>query len=148
KSGSETQPLSGPTPAIGRVRMSVDGAGQVFLSGVVASDDIRLMIERDARSTPGVTRVFSELRVADAGGGQPPPLPRAASPGNPQTPPPPPSPVLPTPPPPRSPTSSRSPTPPIPKDDQPDEPNLAGVEAKYDKFDDFTTIRLDLGEFS
>ena len=44
--------------------MTVDASGQVFLSGEVASEQDRQIIEEEARNTPGVTRVISELRVA------------------------------------------------------------------------------------
>ena len=39
-------------------------AGQVFLSGEVASEEDRRLIEDEARNTPGVSRVISDLRVA------------------------------------------------------------------------------------
>jgi hypothetical protein len=51
-------------------------AGQVFLSGVVASEEDRRIIEEEARNTPGVTCVFSELRVAPQSSKTPPPPPR------------------------------------------------------------------------
>jgi hypothetical protein len=56
--------------------LTVDVAGQVFLSGVVASEEDRRIIEEEARNTPGVTRVFSELRVEAGHSDTPPPPPQ------------------------------------------------------------------------
>ena len=50
-------------PAKGDIRLTVDAGGQVFLSGVVASEEDRRIIESEARNTPGVSRVYSELLV-------------------------------------------------------------------------------------
>ncbi len=67
-------------PIKGNLQLTVDMAGQVHLSGVVASELDKQVIEDEARNTPGVSQVFSELRVA-------------AQPTS-ETPPPPPQPVL------------------------------------------------------
>jgi hypothetical protein len=76
----ERQPLPrDAAPVRGNLQLTVDISGQVHLSGVVASELDRRIIEDEARNTPGVTQVVSELRVA-----------RQAS----ETPPPPPQPVL------------------------------------------------------
>ncbi len=50
-------------PPIGQVEIRVDPSGQVFLSGVVASEEVRREIEETARSVPGVTRVESQFQV-------------------------------------------------------------------------------------
>jgi hypothetical protein len=50
-------------PAIGQVQIRIDPLGQVFLSGVVASEEVRREIEETARSVPGVTRVESQFQV-------------------------------------------------------------------------------------
>ena len=55
-------------------------SGQVFLSGVVASEQDKQIIENEVRNTPGVSQVYSDLHVAT----QP----------TSETPPPPPQPVL------------------------------------------------------
>ena len=67
-------------PIKGNLQLTVDVAGQVHLSGVVASELDKQVIEDEARNTPGVSQVFSELRVRT----QP----------TSETPPPPPQPVL------------------------------------------------------
>jgi len=87
-SGAGTPRLIGPTPGMGRVRITVDETGQVFLAGVVVSEDDRRMIEKEAWSTPGVTCVFSELRVEPRT-----PIPRPGSLKTSPIPPEPPSPV-------------------------------------------------------
>jgi BON domain len=51
-------------PIKGNLQLTVDVAGQVHLSGVVASELDKQVIEDEARNTPGVSQVFSELRVA------------------------------------------------------------------------------------
>ena len=61
--GPRTQQWIGPTPRMGRVRVTVDETGRVSLTGVVASEEARQMIEKQARATPGVNAVFSELTV-------------------------------------------------------------------------------------
>jgi osmotically-inducible protein OsmY len=81
----EWDPLN-PPPAKGDVEITVDSAGQVFLRGVVASEEIGREIEQTARSVPGVTRVISQFSVkpkpADmAGRDEPPPLPQPVTPG-------------------------------------------------------------------
>ncbi len=63
-------------PIKGRIQLTVDMAGQVFLSGVVASEEDRRIIEEEARNTPGVTRVQSDLRVATRTTETPPPPPQ------------------------------------------------------------------------
>jgi hypothetical protein len=50
-------------PVKGHVEITVDAAGQVFLRGVVASEEVRREIEEEARSVPGVTRVESQFQV-------------------------------------------------------------------------------------
>ena len=69
-------------PIKGNLQLTVDMAGQVHLSGVVASELDKQVIEDEARNTPGVSQVFSELRVA------------AQTRQTSETPPPPPQPVL------------------------------------------------------
>ena len=76
---------SNPPPVKGDVEITVDSSGQVFLRGVVASEEAAREIEETARSVPGVTRVVSQLTVkprpADmAGRDEPPPLPQPALP--------------------------------------------------------------------
>ncbi|HKI19181.1 MAG TPA: BON domain-containing protein [Isosphaeraceae bacterium] len=83
RGGSEQAGVApaGAAPAIGKVEIRVDPLGQVFLSGVVASEEARREIEQTARSVPGVTRVESQFQVQPR---------RAES----ETPPPPPQPML------------------------------------------------------
>ena len=50
-------------PVKGHVEVTVDAAGQVFLRGVVASEEVGREIEEQARSVPGVTRVESQFQV-------------------------------------------------------------------------------------
>jgi len=50
-------------PAKGQVELTVDAAGQVFLRGVVASEEAAREIEEAARSVPGVSRVDNQLQV-------------------------------------------------------------------------------------
>ncbi len=97
-------------PVKGNLQLTVDMAGQVHLSGVVASELDKQIIEDEARNVPGVSQVFSELRVA----GQP----TATQPTS-ETPPPPPEPVLPPgvqdkPNPPRSEVLPQAPAPELP----------------------------------
>jgi hypothetical protein len=68
-------------PIKGNLQLTVDVSGQVHLSGVVASELDKQIIEDEARNTPGVSQVFSDLRVA--------------TPPTSEAPPPPPRPVLP-----------------------------------------------------
>ncbi|MGO9600777.1 MAG: BON domain-containing protein [Isosphaeraceae bacterium] len=63
-------------PAKGDIRLTVDAGGQVFLSGVVASEEDRRIIESEARNTPGVSRVYSELQVVPRNSETPPPPPQ------------------------------------------------------------------------
>jgi osmotically-inducible protein OsmY len=70
-------------PPKGDIEITVDAAGQVFLRGVVASEDVAREIEQTAWSVPGVSRVFTQLQVK----------PRHAGAGANQEPPPPPQPV-------------------------------------------------------
>jgi osmotically-inducible protein OsmY len=67
-----------PAPPIGQVEIRVDPLGQVFLRGVVASEEARRAIEETARSVPGVTRVESQFQVQPrrAEGEMPPPPPQ------------------------------------------------------------------------
>ncbi len=70
-------PVPAATPPVkGNLQLTVDMAGQVFLSGVVASDEDRQIIEAEARNTPGVSRVISELLVAAPTSEAPPPPPQ------------------------------------------------------------------------
>ncbi len=62
-------------PIKGRLQLTVDMAGQVHLSGEVASEQDKQLIEEEARNTPGVSHVYSELRVAAAPGSELPPPP-------------------------------------------------------------------------
>jgi len=66
-------------PVKGQVEVTVDAAGQVFLRGVVASEEVRREIEEAARSVPGVTRVESQFQVQPRrleGDTPPPPTPQ------------------------------------------------------------------------
>ncbi|MFI5457004.1 MAG: BON domain-containing protein, partial [Isosphaerales bacterium] len=56
------QPFDEP-PVKGQVELTVDAAGQIFLRGVVTSEEAAREIEEAARSVPGVTRVESQLQV-------------------------------------------------------------------------------------
>ena len=88
------------SPVKGQVEVTVDASGQVFLRGVVTSEQAGREIEEAARSVPGVSRVESEFQVLPrhAGGENPPPRlgdpvePRRAPAGDA---PPPPEPVVP-----------------------------------------------------
>ena len=82
-------------PAKGQVELTVDAAGQVFLRGIVTSEEAAREIEAAARSVPGVTRVESNLqlqvmprRAEDADAPPPPPEPmvREPSPDRPASP--------------------------------------------------------------
>jgi hypothetical protein len=89
--GAAPAPPSEPSPPIGQVEIRVDALGQVFLRGVVASDEVRRAIEETARSVPGVTRVDSQFQVQPrrADGEMPPPPPepmRAPAGAEPKTP--------------------------------------------------------------
>ena len=50
-------------PVKGDVEITVDAAGQVFLRGVVASEDVAREIEQTAWSVPGVSRVVTQFQV-------------------------------------------------------------------------------------
>jgi hypothetical protein len=50
-------------PIKGQVEIRVDELGQVFLRGVVASEEARREIEETVRSVPGVTRVETQFQV-------------------------------------------------------------------------------------
>jgi osmotically-inducible protein OsmY len=68
-------------PAKGDIEITVDAAGQVFLRGVVASEEVAREIEQTAWSVPGVSRVVAQFQVkprhAGAGAGpEPPPTPQ------------------------------------------------------------------------
>jgi BON domain len=86
-------------PVKGQVEVTVDASGQVFLRGVVTSEEAGREIEEAARSVPGVSRVESQFQVLPrhAGGENPPPRegdpvePRLAPAGDP---PPPPEPMM------------------------------------------------------
>ncbi len=53
----------GLPPAKGDIEITVDSAGQVFLRGVVASEEIAREIEQTAWSVPGVSRVVTQFTV-------------------------------------------------------------------------------------
>ncbi|MFO0889751.1 MAG: BON domain-containing protein [Isosphaeraceae bacterium] len=76
------RPQGGPVK--GQIELTVDAAGQVFLRGLVASEADKKVIEDEARNTPGVTRVYSELKVAAARSNTPPPPPRPYQPDRPE----------------------------------------------------------------
>src|SRR4051812_20236636 len=66
----------GHGPIKGRLQLTVDMSGQVHLAGVVASEQDRRIIEEEARNTPGVSQVISELRVESRRSETPPPPPQ------------------------------------------------------------------------
>ena len=70
-------------PIKGRLQLTVDMSGQVHLAGVVASEEDRRIIEDEARNTPGVSRVISELRVESRRSETPPPPPQPVLPNEP-----------------------------------------------------------------
>jgi hypothetical protein len=72
----QVSPVNGPPPVKGRLQISVDMSGQVFLSGVVATEADKRIIEEEARNTPGVSQVHSEIRVQQGGSDTPPPPPQ------------------------------------------------------------------------
>jgi hypothetical protein len=67
--------LGAIAPVKGKLQLTVDTGGQVFLTGEVASEEDRRVIEEEARNTPGVSRVFSNLQVASRIPETPPPPP-------------------------------------------------------------------------
>jgi osmotically-inducible protein OsmY len=72
----QASPVNGPPPVKGRLQLSVDMSGQVFLSGVVATEADKRMIEEEARNTAGVSQVHSDIRVQQGGSDTPPPPPQ------------------------------------------------------------------------
>ncbi len=76
------RPAIDETPIKGQVELTVDASGQIFLRGVVASEEAAREILEAARSVPGVSRVESQLQV----------VPRRAEPE--EAPPPPPEPAI------------------------------------------------------
>jgi hypothetical protein len=72
----QASPVNGPPPVKGRLQLSVDMSGQVFLSGVVATEADKRIIEEEARNTPGVSQVHSDIRVQQGGSDTPPPPPQ------------------------------------------------------------------------
>jgi hypothetical protein len=74
--GGQASVVSGPPPVKGRLQLSVDMSGQVYLSGVVATEADKRIIEEEARNTPGVSQVHSEIRVQQGGSDTPPPPPQ------------------------------------------------------------------------
>ena len=71
-------------PAKGDIEITVDAIGQVFLRGVVASEEVAREIEQTAWSVPGVSRVVTQLQVKprpaeSAGHREPPPPPQPVS---------------------------------------------------------------------
>jgi osmotically-inducible protein OsmY len=68
--------VNGPDPVKGRLQLSVDMSGQVYLSGVVATEADKRIIEEEARNTPGVSQVYSDIRVQQGGSDTPPPPPQ------------------------------------------------------------------------
>jgi BON domain len=63
-------------PTKGQVEVTVDASGQVFLRGVVASEEAGREIEEAARSVPGVSRVDVQFHVMPRRGGDENPPPR------------------------------------------------------------------------
>lgn len=73
--GADERVRRAGAPAKGSIQLSVDEFGQVHLSGVVASEQDKRLIEQEAMRAPGVTRVSSELKVLDRATPPPPPEP-------------------------------------------------------------------------
>jgi osmotically-inducible protein OsmY len=65
------------SPVKGQVDITVDASGQVFMRGVVTSEEAGREIVEAARSVPGVSRVETQFQVLPrhAGGENPPPRP-------------------------------------------------------------------------
>jgi len=86
-------------PVKGQIQLSVDEFGQVSLSGVAATEEDKRLIEAEARSAPGVTRVMSNIQVANRMTPPPPPQPYDGRPVElePAAPPPPPAGAVPAP---------------------------------------------------
>jgi osmotically-inducible protein OsmY len=75
------RPVPDDTPVKGQVQLTVDASGQIFLRGVVASEEAAREIIEAARSVPGVSRVESDLQVVPRraeGEEMPPPAPEPA----------------------------------------------------------------------
>ena len=53
-------------PVKGQVEVTVDSSGQVFMRGVVTSQEAGREIEEAARAVPGVSRVFTDFQVLAA----------------------------------------------------------------------------------
>jgi osmotically-inducible protein OsmY len=92
------QPLD-VAPVKGQVDVTVDASGQVFLRGVVTSEEAGREIEAAARSVPGVSRVLTQFQVLPRRAEGPDPPPREGDPVEPRrapagAPPPPPEPVI------------------------------------------------------
>jgi len=88
-------------PVNGQLQLTVDEFGQVSLSGLVGSEEDKRLIEQEAMSVPGVTRVASDLQVVDRRTPPPPPRPVDGRPvelDRPVPPPPPPAAEIPAPP--------------------------------------------------
>ena len=88
------------SPVKGQVEVTVDASGQVFLRGVVTSEEAGREIEAAARSVPGVSRVECQFQVLPRRGGGENPPPREGDPVEPRRAPageapPPPEPIMP-----------------------------------------------------
>ena len=87
-------------PVKGQVDITVDASGQVFMRGVVTSEEAGREIEAAVRSVPGVSRVFTQFQVLARRGGDENPPPREGDPVEPrrapagEAPPPPPQPAV------------------------------------------------------
>lgn len=83
--GSPDAAVMGLPPAKGDIEITVDANGQVFLRGVVASEEVAREIEQTAWSVPGVSRVFTQFQVRPRrsekeASEEPPPLPQPVAP--------------------------------------------------------------------
>jgi osmotically-inducible protein OsmY len=77
----DARPAIDDAPVKGQVELTVDASGQIFLRGVVASEEAAREILEAARSVPGVRNVQSELQVVPRRapeGEEPPPPPEPA----------------------------------------------------------------------
>jgi osmotically-inducible protein OsmY len=97
--GMQPSALGANAPVKGKLQLTVDTGGQVFLTGEVASEEDRRVIEEEARNTPGVSRVFSDLHVASRTPETPPPPPQPYVSPQPEPRPAVPAPAVPAPPP-------------------------------------------------
>jgi hypothetical protein len=77
--GVAAEPFN-PPPVKGNLEITVDATGQVFLRGVVASDEVAREIEQTAWSVPGVTRVVTQFQVLPRRADGVPPAPEPAAP--------------------------------------------------------------------